>query len=129
MNPCLRRLTKSIDHWQDVLTGSLLGLSLAYFSYRQYYPSLASETSHRPYAPRVKRDGPMLPTHRPILSSSSTNHELGSPQGFAAGYRDAEVEAEAEELGVPEGTEPRPERANMASLWKDDEEVEVVGHE
>ncbi|KAG9102657.1 hypothetical protein FRC06_001531 [Ceratobasidium sp. 370] len=40
-------------HWQDVLVGSLVGLALSYFSYRQYYPSLASPFSHRPYSPRI----------------------------------------------------------------------------
>ncbi|KAJ9598108.1 hypothetical protein L9F63_026785, partial [Diploptera punctata] len=37
-------------HWQDVLCGSLLGLSISYLCYRQYYPSLTSVYSHRPYA-------------------------------------------------------------------------------
>ncbi|KAJ1310298.1 hypothetical protein OPQ81_007038 [Rhizoctonia solani] len=40
-------------HWQDVLVGSIVGLVLSYFSYRQYYPSLASPFSHRPYSPRI----------------------------------------------------------------------------
>lgn len=43
------------DHWHDVLVGSILGTVLAYFSYRQYYPSLASPLAHRPYSPRVRR--------------------------------------------------------------------------
>lgn len=42
-------------HWQDVLIGSIVGLVLSYFSYRQYYPSLASPFAHRPYSPRIPR--------------------------------------------------------------------------
>ncbi|CAE6428059.1 unnamed protein product [Rhizoctonia solani] len=42
-------------HWQDVFVGSIVGLVLSYFSYRQYYPSLASPFSHRPYSPRIPR--------------------------------------------------------------------------
>ncbi|KAG1816403.1 phosphatidic acid phosphatase type 2/haloperoxidase [Suillus subaureus] len=42
------------DHWQDVVTGSALGLLLAYFSYRQYYPHLASADAHQPYATRFE---------------------------------------------------------------------------
>ncbi|QRV86238.1 oligosaccharyl transferase subunit OST3/OST6 family protein [Ceratobasidium sp. AG-Ba] len=42
-------------HWQDVLIGSVVGLVLSYFSYRQYYPSLTSPFSHRPYSPRIPR--------------------------------------------------------------------------
>ncbi len=44
------------DHWHDILVGSILGTVMGYFAYRQYYPSLASELSHRPYSPRIKRD-------------------------------------------------------------------------
>jgi len=51
-------------HWQDVLVGAILGAVLAYFSYRQYYPSLASKNSHHPYAPRIQlEDSVILPTH------------------------------------------------------------------
>lgn len=36
------------------MTGSMLGLLLAYFSYRQYYPHLASADAHQPYATRFE---------------------------------------------------------------------------
>ncbi len=51
------------DHWQDVLVGSVVGTTLAYFCYRQYYPSLASEVSHLPYGPRIKEEENILPLH------------------------------------------------------------------
>ena len=35
------------------MTGSTIGIVFAFFSYRQYYPSLASALSHRPYSPRI----------------------------------------------------------------------------
>ncbi|CAE7140126.1 unnamed protein product [Rhizoctonia solani] len=44
------------DHWQDVLVGSSVGLVFAYFAYRQYYPTLESPLSHKPYSPRIPRD-------------------------------------------------------------------------
>ncbi|KAJ1986047.1 hypothetical protein H4R33_003589 [Dimargaris cristalligena] len=43
-------------HWQDVTIGSIIGILCAYFAYRQYYPRLASLTSHRPYSPRIPAD-------------------------------------------------------------------------
>ncbi|KAG6868280.1 hypothetical protein C0993_005565 [Termitomyces sp. T159_Od127] len=70
-------------HWQDVLVGSVLGTVVSYFAYRQYYPSLASELSHRPYSPRIKRESvEILPTHH---ETSTGNHNemynLNQPQG------------------------------------------------
>ncbi|KAF5386621.1 hypothetical protein D9615_001890 [Tricholomella constricta] len=65
-------------HWQDVLVGSILGTVVSYFTYRQYYPSLAAELSHRPYSPRIKReDAEVLPLHLQRPSSSNDHH--GSP--------------------------------------------------
>ena len=56
-------------HWQDVLTGSFLGLIVAYFSYRQYYPPLNSDVSHIPYSPSHKRGGQVM-THNPKPSDT-----------------------------------------------------------
>ncbi|XP_045782144.1 phospholipid phosphatase 5 isoform X1 [Maniola jurtina] len=36
-------------HWQDVLVGSILGLSVSLFCYRQYYNALTSDLSGVPY--------------------------------------------------------------------------------
>ncbi|KAM7361829.1 uncharacterized protein ACRADG_012707 isoform 2-T3 [Cochliomyia hominivorax] len=36
-------------HWEDVVIGSLIGLFVSYYIYRQYYPSIFSPTCHRAY--------------------------------------------------------------------------------
>lgn len=38
----------------DVTTGSILGISVAYFSYRRYYPNLRSSHCDRPYPSRAE---------------------------------------------------------------------------
>lgn len=58
-------LIQPTDHWHDVVAGSILGLAVAYFAYRQYFPSLASPMSHKPYPPRVRREDGELPTVNP----------------------------------------------------------------
>ncbi|KAG8695937.1 hypothetical protein FRC09_008848 [Ceratobasidium sp. 395] len=66
----LTGISRSMDyrhHWQDILVGSCVGLVLAYFSYRQYYPTLESPYSHKPYSPRIPREDyrdSMLPIAR-----------------------------------------------------------------
>ncbi len=49
----VQSFTRSIDHWHDVLVGSIVGLLLSYFAYHQYYPSLTSPNSHLPFPPRI----------------------------------------------------------------------------
>uniref|UniRef100_A0A182U6L1 Phosphatidic acid phosphatase type 2/haloperoxidase domain-containing protein n=1 Tax=Anopheles melas TaxID=34690 RepID=A0A182U6L1_9DIPT len=69
-------------HWQDVTVGSLIGIVLSYFCYRQYFPAFSDRNCHVPYAlldatpnspNRVKRaqpqpaggTAPNTPAHRP----------------------------------------------------------------
>ncbi|SPO28975.1 related to DPP1 - diacylglycerol pyrophosphate phosphatase [Ustilago trichophora] len=40
-------------HATDVLAGGLLGLVIAYWSYKLYYPPLGHAQSHKPYSPRI----------------------------------------------------------------------------
>ena len=90
-----------IDHWQDVFIGSLLGTVMSYFAYRQYYPPLTSELSHKPYSPRIKREREaILPIHNDHESSSSdtpmtqppnrpgtmTRRYTDEPQSLSEGY-------------------------------------------
>ncbi|KAF9071707.1 phosphatidic acid phosphatase type 2/haloperoxidase [Rhodocollybia butyracea] len=74
-------------HWQDVVVGSILGLIVAYFSYRQYYPSLASELCHKPYSPRISRDAdaPMLPLYHRQGSSVAEASTLPATQQSTEG--------------------------------------------
>ncbi|KAG8992495.1 hypothetical protein FRB94_011542 [Tulasnella sp. JGI-2019a] len=51
-------------HWHDVTVGSILGITVAFFCYRQYYPPLSSRLSHEPYAPRLHSENKQaLPIH------------------------------------------------------------------
>lgn len=94
------------DHWHDVLVGAALGAVLAYFSYRQYYPSLSSENSHRPYSPRIKReDTEILPTHN--LQTFGESHDDGNHVRY-----DDHNDALA-------GTVARPEPEHLENVWRE----------
>ncbi|ELU44586.1 oligosaccharyl transferase subunit OST3/OST6 family [Rhizoctonia solani AG-1 IA] len=76
------------------LTGALLvaisrtmdyrRLVLSYFSYRQYYPSLASPFSHRPYSPRIPRyeqDQAGIPNSEPTITVTPPAESGPAPVG------------------------------------------------
>lgn len=52
----LTRVTDYRHHATDIIAGSLLGLGLAYFSYRLYYPPLHHPMAHKAYSPRIPAD-------------------------------------------------------------------------
>ncbi|KAK2460589.1 hypothetical protein APHAL10511_007059 [Amanita phalloides] len=93
-------------HWQDVGVGAIVGTVLAYFCYRQYYPSLASELSHCPYGPRIKEEEEILPTHVEPHALSYDDDDGG-----------AESSRHSYELPV---TVPRPGLGPMEEMWKSD---------
>lgn len=92
-------------HWQDVLTGSTVGIIFAFFSYRQYYPRLSSPLSHRPYSPRI-------PSERKLMRQVSMpiDEEQGVPSSDEAG-RDASNQ-NARPHHHPSVPHPRVERSH-----------------
>jgi len=92
-------------HWHDVLVGSAVGFVLAYFSYRQYFPSLESPLSHRPYAPRIESEDESmtLPIHA----------DPNSPQGDRRDSGGDDVE-------LIDGTVKRPGPSRISDNWIED---------
>lgn len=86
---------------------------MAYFSYRQYYPSLAFEFCHKPYSPRIQREpAVVLPLHHQRHGSTVSEHESSAippPTQQDVDY-------------VPEGTAPRPNAGSLAEIWGRDDD-------
>ncbi|KAF7338411.1 putative diacylglycerol pyrophosphate phosphatase 1 [Mycena venus] len=99
--------------FEDVLVGSVLGTVVSYFTYRQYYPSLTSEVSHRPYSPRIARADEHLVHHR--------------RSGPRAAYRDENPTAEdIIGSGPLEGTVLRDGPGPLHEVWRDNEETTAL---
>ncbi|KIM62072.1 hypothetical protein SCLCIDRAFT_15917 [Scleroderma citrinum Foug A] len=108
----ISRTMDSRHHWQDVVAGSLLGTVVAYFSYRQYYPSLTSPMSHRPYSPRVPRDEQVLPT---VASHGEARYPV----------RESE---EGEEVELIDGAVRKPDPEPLEEIWQRGDSSSAVGH-
>lgn len=50
----ISRIMDFRHHWQDVLAGALLGTTLAYITYRMYFPALLREKSEEPLDARFR---------------------------------------------------------------------------
>lgn len=88
-------------HATDVIAGGIIGALIAWYAYRQFYPPLAAQRSHRPYSPRIAhedahitaeenpelednmtaatRKGPILPVTK--TASSSLENGAGGSNG------------------------------------------------
>ncbi|KAJ1305738.1 hypothetical protein OPQ81_010470 [Rhizoctonia solani] len=61
-------ISRTVDnrhHWEDVTVGAIVGMNLAYFAYRQYYPSLADKLSHEAFQTRLSPFGRDMPQDEP----------------------------------------------------------------
>lgn len=91
--------------------GSILGLVVAYFAYRQYYPDLADELSHRPFSPRIRDESsePILPVH------DQSKNQRYDPPGVGRGYDSFELD----------GTVQRPGPSHLREAWREDNEADA----
>ncbi|KAF4576456.1 hypothetical protein EYR36_000948 [Pleurotus pulmonarius] len=116
-------------HWHDVLVGSILGTVLSFFAYRQYYPGLSTELSHRPYSPRIKREeDDVLPVHSHSRDDSvSTELAFRTPSappgtGRPAryGYRETAEDTAYYPPDHLENTVPRPNPGSLEEIWEEE---------
>jgi diacylglycerol diphosphate phosphatase/phosphatidate phosphatase len=82
------------------------------YEYRQYYPPLNSELSHRPYGPRVSAETfeDLLPIHNP---QPSVDHP---PSSGGVGIQAYRVRDDSVEMA--DGTVPRKPAESLESIWK-----------
>ncbi len=99
---------------------------MSYFSYRQYYPPLESEYSHRPYSPRIKREEEeVLPTHNHNTSPSSYPF-LGSSAPPQPNENSSFGGNQASDEYELEGTVLRPQGASLDEMFRKDANGEPV---
>ncbi|KAH7914956.1 PAP2-domain-containing protein [Hygrophoropsis aurantiaca] len=112
----ISRTMDSRHHWQDVIAGSILGLVVSYFAYRQYFPSLASPVSHRPYSPRVSREDGVLPT---------INAQYPSPSALPQ-YND---NSDGEQVELVGGGVGKADPGRLGDIWREGEDHELESRE
>eukprot|EP01137_Pigoraptor_chileana_P021815 Opistho-2@85986 len=56
----LTRIRDYWHHWQDVTVGGLLGITIAFATYRQYFPALDHHECHKPHPYRDHFDSPVV---------------------------------------------------------------------
>ena len=87
--------------------GSIVGLIFSYFSYHQYYPRLASPTSHRPFSPRILRDDG--------INVGRVRREEHHPDLMEGGYTDVELQ---------NGSPPaNPAGGETSGPWRDNQNI------
>ncbi|KIK59826.1 hypothetical protein GYMLUDRAFT_226813 [Collybiopsis luxurians FD-317 M1] len=121
-------------HWHDVVAGSLLGIIMAFFSYRQYYPDLANKLCHLPFGPRIKHEPnhQVLPVHFSRHPSSSSHHTAvsafgGNPHPSSGQYTDNPESPSFSALELEgrhfDSTVARPDPESLHELWQEDGEA------
>ncbi|PVF93321.1 acid phosphatase/Vanadium-dependent haloperoxidase [Serendipita vermifera] len=119
-------ITRTMDyrhHYQDVFVGMVVGLVVAYFSYRQYYPSLEHPLCHRPYAPRFAPIEP--PPSQQGGDPVPTDNTAPEAQQYPGKGKGKDIEAQAtegQEGGMDSelaGTLPRNKPPPLERVWSE----------
>lgn len=115
-------------HWQDVLVGSLLGLFLAWFSYRQYYPPLTHPLSHRPYSPRISRNrhsqsGTRIHDHPDF---NDETEQLHPPRDSRGSHSDHIEEMPMHMNPQRTSTDHADDPLSLKEVWKEGEGEEIL---
>lgn len=58
-------------HWEDVTIGSVIGLVVSYYIYRQYYPSIFSPHCHRAYPRGIQHNAIIKARPEPAVPTRS----------------------------------------------------------
>lgn len=118
-------ITRTMDyrhHWEDITVGLSVGIVTAYFSYRQYYPSLDHALSHFPYAPRHYPNNFQVTGHQ--QTEDGGIRRKGKGRDLEAGNTSSmEAENDLIDLGYePEGTVPRNRVPDLKRVWTETSE-------
>jgi diacylglycerol diphosphate phosphatase / phosphatidate phosphatase len=111
-------------HYQDVFVGMVVGLTVSYFSYRQYYPSLEHPLCHRPYAPRYAPvDPPESKPGEAVPAEEAAAADTQYPgKGKGRDVEAQEAEGHGREGGMDHdaaGTLPRHQPPPLERVWSE----------
>ncbi|KAH7329802.1 phosphatidic acid phosphatase type 2/haloperoxidase [Rhizoctonia solani] len=111
-------------HWQDVLVGSTVGLIFSYFAYRQYYPTLESPYSHKPYSPRIPKEDAYRDSTLPFTRSDD-EHTIagGAYRRFSLGKGQAPYASGSGAHAYP----PMASSSEVRLRAPEDDEVTAIG--
>ncbi|KAL2622401.1 hypothetical protein R1flu_002606 [Riccia fluitans] len=71
-------------HWQDVFVGGLIGLTVAYFSYKQHFPDFGHDMAGHPF-PHIHVSLPLAASDRPMVNGSYGGRANGGSYDMEAG--------------------------------------------
>ncbi|KAI8129511.1 Phospholipid phosphatase 4 [Lucilia cuprina] len=94
-------------HWEDVTIGSLIGLVVSYYIYRQYYPSIFSPHCHRAY-PRGSYNNIKTMPEQSIITTRNRRRLHSYKRVPSEECGEASLLCEAQNEGFSAETDKRP---------------------